>query len=119
MQSRHNRIQVCIFLGSFPKLTRVCFCRKYVEAIGNSTGSFEDAETDNEGKMGGETLRVKVRLDVNEPIRRGTNVKIGAAGETKWIPITYENYQSFVTIVVNSDMCFKNVEKMGLKVNSS
>lgn len=54
-------------------------------ALRDSIGSFESAESDENGKMIGETLRVKVRVNVNDPLKRGTNVKIGSKAERTWI----------------------------------
>lgn len=49
----------------FHKLPRVCYCKKYAEALGNVIGIFEAAEFDEYGKMEGETLRVKIKIDKN------------------------------------------------------
>lgn len=83
------------FLVHFHNLPRVCFCRKYAEALGNSIEKFMEAESDEKGKMEGENLRVKVRLDINQPLRRGTNIKTGSMAEKKWIKITYEKLPDF------------------------
>lgn len=83
------------FWINFHKLPRVCFCRKYVEALGNVIGCFEYVECDEYGKMEGETLRVKIRINVEEPLKRGTNIKIGSMAEKTWIPITYEKFPDF------------------------
>lgn len=64
------------FLVHFHSLPRVCFCKKFAVALGNSIGTFVTAETDENGKMEGKTLIVKVRVDADVPLRRGTNVKI-------------------------------------------
>lgn len=42
--------------------------RKYATALGNSIGKFEEAETDEYGKMEGDTLRVKVRMDIENQL---------------------------------------------------
>lgn len=79
----------------FHNLPRVCFCRKYVVALVNSIGSFEAAKVDENDKLEGETLRVKVKINCKEPLKRGTNVKIGFMAEKTWIPITYEKLLDF------------------------
>lgn len=48
------------FWVHFHPLPRVCFYRKYAMALGDLIGKFVDAETDEKGKMEGESLRVKV-----------------------------------------------------------
>lgn len=73
----------------------MCYCRKYAEALGNSIGTFEAADSDDYGKMKGETLRVRIRMDVREPIKRGTDIKTGAMAENAWIPVTYEKFLDF------------------------
>lgn len=50
------------FWVHFHNLPRVCFCRKYAEALGNSIGIFEIVDLDDQGKIKGETLRVRVRI---------------------------------------------------------
>lgn len=51
---------------------------------------FEAANSDDYGRMKGETLRFRIKMDIREPIKRGTNIKPGAMAEKVWIPITYE-----------------------------
>lgn len=38
---------------------------------------------------------MKVKIDINEPIKRGTHVKIGSKEDTVWIPITFEKLPDF------------------------
>lgn len=64
-------------------------------ALGNSIGVFEAAKSDENGKMKGETLRVKIKVNVNEPLKRGTTVKIGSVAGKMWIPVTYERLPDF------------------------
>lgn len=45
--------------------------------------------------MEGESLKVKVRMDVEEPLKKGTNVKIRSMAELKWIPVTYKKLPNF------------------------
>lgn len=79
----------------FHNLPRVCFCRKYAEVLGNAISIIERADTDEYGKMEGETLRLKIIIDVNEPIKRGTYMKIGSKEEMVWILITFEKFPDF------------------------
>lgn len=50
----------------FHKLPRVCYCKKHAIPLGNSIGEFEAAESDGNDKMEGMSLRVKVKINVNE-----------------------------------------------------
>lgn len=83
------------FWVHFHNLPRVCFCRKYAVALAKSIGEFVEAESDEKGKMEGETLRVRVKLNVSKPLRRGTNIKAGTMAEKKWIRVTYEKLPDF------------------------
>lgn len=79
----------------FHGLPPVCFCRKYAEALGNAIGEFEEVLTDGNGKISGENLRIRIRVDTKEPIKRGTNIKVGSKADKTWIPITYEKLPDF------------------------
>lgn len=63
--------------------------------LGNSIGTFEATESDENEKMKGDTLRVKININVEKPLKRGTNVKIGSMAGKTWIPITYEKLPDF------------------------
>lgn len=73
----------------------MCFCRKYVEALGNAIGEFEDVSSDGSGKIHGERLRVRVKIDVKESLKRGTNITIGSKANKTWISVTYEKLPNF------------------------
>lgn len=81
------------FWVHFHKLPSCVFCRKYATTLGNSIGKFE--ATNKNGKMKGETLKMKVKLDVNQLIKRGTNVKVGSMADKTWIKVTYEKLPDF------------------------
>lgn len=83
------------FWTHFHGLPRVCFYRKYAEALGNFIGTFETVEVNEQGNISGETLRVRIKININDPIKRGTNVQIGSSDKLKWIPITYEKLLDF------------------------
>lgn len=83
------------FWFHFHNIPNVCSNRKYAVALANSVGKFEEVETDEEGHHWGKTLRVKVKLDINKPLRRGTYLIIGASEKEKWIPITIEKLPDF------------------------
>lgn len=51
---------------------------------------FDDLE-----KEGGNTLRVRVRIDVHKPLRRGTIIKIGSKGEEEWITMKCEKLPDY------------------------
>lgn len=84
------------FWVDFHNLPVVCLNRKYAIALANSIGAFVKMnEEEEEGRVWGETLRVKVKLEANKPLRRGTKVKVGSMAEEEWIPITIEKLPDF------------------------
>lgn len=99
------------FWVHFHNLPRVCYCRKYTKALGNSIGTFEEAEEDERGRMSGEKMRVKVKIDINEPLKRGTNIQIGSKAERKWVPITYEKLLDFCYLCGKLDHVLQDCEE--------
>lgn len=83
------------FWFTFHNVPQVCLCRKYAEAMGNTIGEFEQFFSDGRGRSTSESLRVRVKIDVNEPIKRGTNIKIKSKADKTWIPVTYEKLSDF------------------------
>lgn len=68
------------FWFHFHKLPVVCMNRKYAAALANSVGTFVKSEEEEEGRFSGESLRVKVKVDVTKPLRRLTRIKVGVYG---------------------------------------
>jgi hypothetical protein len=65
------------------------------EKIGNQIGQFMEADVNEDGMAIGEYLRVKVRIEINKPLMRGTNIQIGDTGRTRWSPFEYEFLPEF------------------------
>lgn len=79
------------FWVHFHNLLVVCLNRKYAIALANSIGTFVKLEEEEEeSRVWGKTLRVKVKFDINKPLRRGTKINVGSIVEEAWIPITIE-----------------------------
>lgn len=62
----------------FHELPLVGFTRTTAIAIGNLIGNFEKVESDEDGWCWGETLRVRILVDVKKPLRRGVLIKVGS-----------------------------------------
>lgn len=67
-----------LFWVHFHNIPRVCFCRKYAEALENTIGVFKGMEAYDNDKISGELLRVRIRIDTKEPLKSGMNVKVGS-----------------------------------------
>ncbi|KAM0866035.1 hypothetical protein ACQ4PT_042909 [Festuca glaucescens] len=78
------------------------------EAIGNEIGVFVEAEVGENGTAVGEYLRIKVRLNVAEPLRRGILLHVGGGDNVKWCNFEYEYLPQFCFtcgVVGHDDKC--------------
>lgn len=89
------------------------FFRKYAIALRNSIGSFEAAESDENGRMEGGTLRVKIKINIKDPLKRGTNVKIRSMVEKTWIPITYKKIAWLLLFLREARSCYPRMHDGG------
>ncbi|KAL0439453.1 UNVERIFIED_CONTAM: hypothetical protein Slati_2428300 [Sesamum latifolium] len=62
--------------------------------IGNKLGIFQDMEMDELGFAWGASLRIRVGLDVNKPLKRALKIKT-TMGEEHMVRFTYERLPSF------------------------
>lgn len=83
------------FWFHFHNLPAVCFSRKYATELGNAIGTFVKVDLNEKEQEWGETLRVKIRIDINKPLKRGTNLQIGSMAEDVWIPVSIEKLPDF------------------------
>lgn len=72
----------CVFAGSMLRLE-------------NSIGNFEVVDVNEQGIISDETLRIRIKVNIHGPIKKGMNVKIGSSNRLEWIPITYEKLLDF------------------------
>jgi hypothetical protein len=78
------------------------------EAIGNKIGVFVEADVGENGTVVGEYLRVKVRSNVAEPIRRGILLHVGGGDNVKWCNFEYEYLPQFCFtcgVIGHDDKC--------------
>ncbi|CAA0816235.1 Unknown protein [Striga hermonthica] len=61
--------------------------------VGKLFGKVVDVVVPEMGGVGGRMVKILVELNLNEPILRGTHLKMG--GESKWVSFKYENLQNF------------------------
>ncbi|XP_059451257.1 uncharacterized protein LOC132182033 [Corylus avellana] len=69
-------------------LPLACMGREIGQMIGASVRVVEAIDTDGEGLGWGESLRVKILLDLTEPLLRGQEIKL--QGAVRWITFQYE-----------------------------
>jgi hypothetical protein len=74
-------------------LPLACMGRETGRMLGSSVGEVEAVDTDANGLGWGESLRVKVLIDLTKPLARGRMLKI--KGMTKWIAFQYERLPKF------------------------
>lgn len=67
--------------------------KKSLQLIGNRFGEVLEIE-DNKFNGLARSIRLKIILDLNKPLKRGTHIRMGNV-ELCWIPITYERLPSF------------------------
>lgn len=66
------------------------------EAIGDSVGQILEVESDQDGSAIGLYLRIKVRLDIRKPLRRGVTMEGENEGEKFWCRFKYESLPNFL-----------------------
>lgn len=63
--------------------------------IGNMIGEFMEMDKNENCGMWGNNIRIKVKLDISRPLKRGLMLKIDETGEQLWITIRYERIPDF------------------------
>lgn len=77
------------------KLPVAVFSKDLAKSIGNLIGKYEKIDCDEDGLCWGQTMKIKVAIDVLKPLRRGVLLKLGSMADERWIPITYEKLPNF------------------------
>lgn len=85
-----NKAPFWIRLYDIPMIGRE---KEVLQKIGNRIGNFIEMDDTTVGGLA-RSVRMKVTVDLEKPIKRGTKIKIGS-NATCWIPITYERLPSF------------------------
>lgn len=58
-------------------------------------GTFERVDLDKEEHEVGDYLWVRVRIDIQKPLRRGAMMKIGSNSEEEWVDVRFEKFPDF------------------------
>jgi hypothetical protein len=70
--------------------------KKVAEIIGEDIGQFLDVDAEENGSAASRYLRIKVRIDIHQPLRRGVTIEIeGEEEEKRWCPKEYEFLPKF------------------------
>lgn len=69
--------------------------RSAARAIGDDIGEFVEVEADGGELAAGRSLRLKIRMDIRKPLRRGITVDLGGDRGDRWCPISYEHLPDF------------------------
>ncbi|GAB2212089.1 hypothetical protein Droror1_Dr00025434 [Drosera rotundifolia] len=57
--------------------------------VGDKVGRFSEVDVDDNGRKIGRYLRIRVKLDVTKPLRRGVVLKFDDKGIEDWFPFQY------------------------------
>lgn len=69
-----------------------------VERIGNVVGVFEDVDSRNGFLFWGANLRIRVRIDLSRPLRRGIRIYPDGPLSGLWVPFRYERLLEICSI---------------------
>lgn len=58
-------------------------------------GKFEKVDLDEDSDCWGQSLRVRVSINIHKPLKRGILMKLGAMAEERWVRIAYEKIPDF------------------------
>ena len=68
------------------------------EMIGEKVGDLVEVEVGEDGLAVGESLRIKVKLDITKSLMRGTVVQVEDDDRVRWCPFQYEHLPEFCYI---------------------
>lgn len=84
------------FWVHFHKLHFACYSRESATAIGSLLGKVEHVDLEEEKDQSwGKSLRIKIQIEVESPLKCGIFLKSEKEGKHKWIAVTYEKLPDF------------------------
>lgn len=69
--------------------------QEMAERLGNAVGVFVEVDSRNGFHHSGSSLRLRIRVDISRPLRRGVKITLDDVVERNWIPIQYERFSEF------------------------
>lgn len=79
----------------FYDLPMACMNATMAKKLGDAVGTFEDVDCNEDGLCWGASLRVRVRIDITKPLRRGIKINVDGPIGGCWIPIKFEKLPDF------------------------
>uniref|UniRef100_A0A2N9I5D1 Reverse transcriptase domain-containing protein n=1 Tax=Fagus sylvatica TaxID=28930 RepID=A0A2N9I5D1_FAGSY len=86
-----NRVDFWVQLHNLPIL---CMKKSVAETMGKSIGEVLRAQTHEEEAGNGRCMRIRVRVDISKPLRRGHRIGLAHGGEG-WVSFQYERLPNF------------------------
>lgn len=83
------------FWVHFCDVPLVCLNASMAQRLGNAIGKFEYVDCSDDKFFWGASLRVRVSIDINKPLRRGVKVNLEGPIGGCWTPIRYERLPDF------------------------
>lgn len=68
---------------------------KVAKKIGNNLGEYLEMDINKNDTYWGNNIRIRVKLDISKPLRRGFMLRTEEADKACWITITYERIPEF------------------------
>ena len=81
--------------------------------LANQVGPTLEIETDERGHCFGRFIRIRIRFDIRNPLRRGTEIKLSKTGETHSVDFRYEKLPFFCFrcgVLTHSRDCLVNAD---------
>lgn len=68
---------------------------KVAKKIGNNLGEFLEMDTNRNDTYWGNSIRIRVKLDISKPLRRGFMLRSEESEKAYWVTIRYERIPEF------------------------
>jgi hypothetical protein len=110
-----SRIPIWICVGNLPLGS---LDKDTGELVSNRVSEFDEAELGEDGMAKGRVMRVKIKLNIKQPLMRGVMVQVGEYQKERWCPLEYEFLPAFCWIcglVGHVDKACSIVLKKGLE----
>ncbi|KAI7990869.1 Uncharacterized protein LOK49_LG12G01876 [Camellia lanceoleosa] len=94
MQPSEIQFRSVLFWVHVIDLPIVSMTKEVGVLIGNSIGTFDDMDYAEDGVAWGKSLRIRVAININKPLRRGMKITLGQK-DLMWVSFKYERLPNF------------------------